>query len=255
MALFVKYFFAYDPRVLQNVLPDNNISENKSEESTVKYPNNSTELQESISHGKEIRSDIRLSPEGEKAEAISNESNNIKKTKIGLAEVVSVEKAGNQITPSISHQEDVIQEIASEKKYILQRVVKRNDNISKIARESYGGSNQTVIDLIHMANPEIKDINRIFAGQKINLPLIERKGLIKKDETGNYSIHYASFYKLEKALKCLKEIKNQNQKSFMIQTHQQKNKVYRVYYGNYENFQEAQKHLENLKLEYIYFVR
>jgi phage tail protein X len=134
-------------------------------------------------------------------------------------------------------------------------VVKRNDNISKIARESYGGSNQTVIDLIHMANPEIKDINRIFAGQKINLPLIERKGLIKKDETGNYSIHYASFYKLEKALKCLKEIKNQNQKSFMIQTHQQKNKVYRVYYGNYENFQEAQKHLENLKLEYIYFVR
>jgi septal ring-binding cell division protein DamX len=106
-----------------------------------------------------------------------------------------------------------------------------------------------------MANPEIKDINRIFAGQKINLPLIERKGLIKKDIIGNYSIHYASFYELENASRCLKELWNQDQKSFMIRTKQEGNKVYRVYYGNYKNLQDARKQLESLELEYLYFVK
>jgi general secretion pathway protein A len=255
MALFVKYFFAYDPKVLQNVLPDNNVSENKSEESTDRYPSNSAKLQESFSPRQEKHSDTGTSPQAKNSKKLNKDNNIYQETNIALAENVSVEKTGNQITPSIPHQEDVIREIASEKKYLLQRVVKRNDYISKIAKETYGAMNQTVIDLIHMANPEIKDINRIFAGQKINLPLIERKGLIKKDIIGNYSIHYASFYELENASRCLKELWNQDQKSFMIRTKQEGNKVYRVYYGNYKNLQDARKQLESLELEYLYFVK
>jgi len=122
-----------------------------------------------------------------------------------------------------------------------------------MARKKYGFSNHTILDLIHMANPEIKDIHQIYTGQVVNMPLVQKKDLIHKDKMGNYYIHYASFYEVEAAWQCLRNLRHKDQKSFVIPTRQQKNEVYRVYYGNYKSLAEAQKEIENLRFWYLSF--
>jgi type II secretory pathway predicted ATPase ExeA len=143
----------------------------------------------------------------------------------------------------------------STKSDFTKRVVKAGESLTKIARETYGVSNNTVIDLIHMANPAIKNINRIIAGQTIILPLIEKEDLIVSDEKGSYYIHYASFYNFEKAIQSVKELMDKNEKRFIIRTLQQENEVYRVYCGIFKSREEAQKELETLKLEYFPFIK
>ncbi|MHA2055764.1 MAG: AAA family ATPase, partial [Candidatus Hodarchaeales archaeon] len=134
------------------------------------------------------------------------------------------------------------------------RVVKAGESLTKIARETYGVSNNTVIDLIHMANPAIKNINRIVAGQTILLPLIEKQDLIVSDEKGSYHIHYASFYNFEKAMQSVKELMDKDEKRFIIRTQQQENEVYRVYSGIFKSRDEARKELETLKLRHLNFI-
>jgi len=136
---------------------------------------------------------------------------------------------------------------------VATKMVEPNDSLSSMARKNYGYSNHTLLDLIHMANPDIKDINQIYTGQVVNMPQIQKKDLIHKDKTGNYYIHFASFYEVEAAWQCLRDLRYKDQKSFVIATHQQKNEVYRVYYGNYKSLEDAQKEIENLRFWYLSF--
>ena len=74
------------------------------------------------------------------------------------------------------------------------RKIQPNERLTTIARNKYGIETDTIIDFIHMANPGIKHVNRIYSGQKIILPEIKRDDLIVSGAEGAYHIHYASFY-------------------------------------------------------------
>jgi hypothetical protein len=61
------------------------------------------------------------------------------------------------------------------KKHSRNYVVKRGDTVSQLITKNFGGryGNLTYsqgIKLFHAANPRIKDLNRIYVGQKINMP-------------------------------------------------------------------------------------
>lgn len=139
------------------------------------------------------------------------------------------------------------------KEYPTQRIVQPNDNLTQIAKDTYGMSNNTILDFIQMANPGIKDINRIFVGQNINLPKLKRDDLIYFGKNGHYHIHYASFYDSNVAERCLKEFGDQKQNVFILHTYQQETEVYRVYYGRFKNSHDAQKDLNALELKYLNF--
>ena len=66
---------------------------------------------------------------------------------------------------------------------------KRNDFITSLALREYGILNNTILDIIKRANPEIKDLNQISTGQKINLPPLDMDSIIVESSKGVYSIH------------------------------------------------------------------
>ena len=53
------------------------------------------------------------------------------------------------------------------------RVIKKGDNLSRLAREVYGYSNREVLDRVMRRNRGIKDINRIEPGRKIVFPTMQ----------------------------------------------------------------------------------
>ncbi len=105
-----------------------------------------------------------------------------------------------------------------------------------------------------MANPGIKNVNRIYAGRQIILPHIEKKDLIVKDEDGNFHIHYASFYNFGQAQKSVQELINDKKEAFMIPSKQGDNLVYRVYIGIFKSQDDAESSLNDLKLKYLSFL-
>ena len=54
------------------------------------------------------------------------------------------------------------------------RVVKKGDNLSRLARDVYGYSNRGVLDRVKQRNRGIKDFNRIKTGKKIIFPAMEK---------------------------------------------------------------------------------
>ncbi|MEK7308563.1 MAG: AAA family ATPase [Nitrospirota bacterium] len=135
-----------------------------------------------------------------------------------------------------------------------ERTVKPDEYLVRIAREEYGISNDTIIDLIHMANPSLKNIGLIYANQKITLPQIERKNLIVQDEQGSYYIHYASFYKFEMAQQALQELTDYKQNVFLITALQGDTMVYRLYLGIFSQYKDAENTLKSLNLRYLLFL-
>ena len=140
-----------------------------------------------------------------------------------------------------------------EEEELIPKTVRPLDNLTKIAVEVYGLSNDTIIDRIQMVNPYIENIHRIYVGQTIFLPAIRKKNLIVFFR-GGYHIHYASFYDLGSAEKCVKEFRGKRQKSFVVTTHQQENQVFRVYYGDFQSYEEARNEMENMQLRYLSFL-
>jgi len=124
----------------------------------------------------------------------------------------------------------------------------------KIAAEEYGIVNDTVLDIIHMTNPKIKNLNLIFAGQIIHLPQIRRKDLVVKDSSGRFHIHYASHYKFEDAQITVQNLVRDNMKAFVIPSIQGDNSVYRVYCGNFLSRFEAEEEIKTLELKRVPFI-
>ena len=84
---------------------------------------------------------------------------------------------------------------AAPKKVIAEVEFKMNDhwitipqgsNIDKIASEAYGANTDLGMDLIKEFNPQIKNLNRVAAGQDLLLPTLTRETLLRKQDDGSY---------------------------------------------------------------------
>ncbi|MBX3027529.1 AAA family ATPase [bacterium] len=64
-----------------------------------------------------------------------------------------------------------------------QRVmVKPGDSISQIASQTYGQASPTVLDLMKMANPSIRDIDVISVGQELKLPQLQGLAMLQQPD-------------------------------------------------------------------------
>lgn len=66
--------------------------------------------------------------------------------------------------------------------------VQTGDSVSSIAQRTYGQATPTVIDLLMLANPHIRDIDVIAVGQVIRLPQLTEGFPIVNDGSGRYSL-------------------------------------------------------------------
>lgn len=62
------------------------------------------------------------------------------------------------------------------------------DSVSSIAMRKYGQATYTILDLLKLANPDLKDINLITVGQTLRLPELGDTFPILSDESGKYAL-------------------------------------------------------------------
>jgi general secretion pathway protein A len=75
-----------------------------------------------------------------------------------------------------------------------QRVIIRHGaTIYKIAGDVYGANVALGMDLIKEFNPQIENLNWVFAGQDLVLPYLTRETLLKQQPDGSYNLIVASF--------------------------------------------------------------
>jgi type II secretory pathway predicted ATPase ExeA len=61
-----------------------------------------------------------------------------------------------------------------------------------IVSQYYGSYNTLAIDLTKEANPQIEDLDRLFAGERISLPPLTRESLLRQQPDGSYHLVIAS---------------------------------------------------------------
>lgn len=257
--IIVKYFPVHELILANNVSENKILSVQRPQEPLMRQLDN----QKSITPApQEENQQIEKAPESDHLDADNSKnpsnaanSNNdaLRETTSEIAKNAAAEEP-RELIPAMMQNPENLEMVSETKQFsVTTKMVEPNDSLSSMARKKYGFSNHTILDLIHMANPDLKDIDQIYTGQIINLPLVHKKDLIHKDKMGNYHIHFASFYEQEAAWQCLRQLRHKNKESFVVPTRQQKNEVYRVYYGSFKSLAEAQKEIENLRFWYLSF--
>ena len=76
--------------------------------------------------------------------------------------------------PAAKSEVDALQKSSKQEKRVLRIIiVVRNDTLWRISTNNYGMANNSIIKAVQAANPAIKDVSKIYEGQKIKLPEID----------------------------------------------------------------------------------
>ena len=78
-------------------------------------------------------------------------------------------------------------------------MIRSGATIYKIAIDAYGANTDLGMDLIKELNPQIEDLNWVFAGQDLLLPSLTRETLLRQQPDGSYHLIVASFRSLNRS--------------------------------------------------------
>ena len=67
-------------------------------------------------------------------------------------------------------------------------MVRPGDSVSQIATSTYGQASATMLDLMKMANPSIRDIDIISVGQELRLPQLDQGLAVLQEPNGRYAL-------------------------------------------------------------------
>ena len=67
-------------------------------------------------------------------------------------------------------------------------MVRPGDSVSQIASRTYGQASPTILDLMKMANPSIRDIDIISIGQELRLPQLDEGLALLQQADGRYAL-------------------------------------------------------------------
>lgn len=112
----------------------------------------------------------------------------------------------NQWVAFVTHQQAVPEKVIAkveqevETKWKQQRVlIQHGSTISKIVSDVYGANSLLALDIIKEFNPQIKNLNWVFAGQELLLPALTQETMLRKQPDGSYRLIVASFRGLTEA--------------------------------------------------------
>ena len=87
-------------------------------------------------------------------------------------------------------------------------IIRSGATIYKIAMDAYGANTDLGMDLIKELNPQIEDLNWVFAGQDLLLPSLTRETLLRQQPDGSYHLIVASFRSLTGAEEHARLLRN-----------------------------------------------
>jgi general secretion pathway protein A len=76
-------------------------------------------------------------------------------------------------------------------------VVKEGWTLSLVAKQYFSATNNSLLDILLEANPEIADMDLIFPGQKIKIPDITEESLLRRGSDNRYHILLGTFVSAE----------------------------------------------------------
>ena len=76
-------------------------------------------------------------------------------------------------------------------------VVREGWTLSNVAKEYFSALNNSLLDILLEANPEIVDMDLIFRGQKIKIPDITEESLLRRGSDNRYHVLLGTFVKAE----------------------------------------------------------
>jgi general secretion pathway protein A len=119
-------------------------------------------------------------------------------------------------------------------------IIPHGSSIYKIASETYGANIALGVDLIKEFNPEIKDLNRVFAGQALLLPSLTPGTLLRKEPDGSYRLIATTSYRLPRAGEYAARLRNEGyQVTITPRKVTDHLLLYRVEIGGLKGFEEA----------------
>jgi general secretion pathway protein A len=71
--------------------------------------------------------------------------------------------------------------------------VKRGTTLTLLSQQHYNGVNPTLLDLILEHNPQIRDVNRIAENEKIRIPIVTDRLLLRMEPDRGYGIFLGTF--------------------------------------------------------------
>jgi len=71
--------------------------------------------------------------------------------------------------------------------------VKKGWTLSLVAQQHYDLANPTILDILLEHNPQITDVNQIFADQQIKIPTLMEEMFLRLEADGRYSIYLGTF--------------------------------------------------------------
>jgi len=140
----------------------------------------------------------------------------------------------NMASEKISLQPDSNFQEAAVKSYKTV-IVKRGDNLTELAIQVYGWTDEGIVNLLKRNNPDILDVNLIEIGQEIVFP-----PLTKSEQAPTYTVHIASFRPFQKARSLFQELMNKGYEVYILPVNDpEKGKVFRVALGNFNDRNKA----------------
>jgi len=126
--------------------------------------------------------------------------------------------------------------------------VTEGDYIMYLTKKYYQISNETLIDFLLEANPEITDFNLIKINQKIKIPEVTEELLIMNSSDNTFKIHVGTFATPEAAKQFANEPAFTGKKVDTIPRKVSKNEMwYRVLVGNFRSREECRQVISTLK--------
>jgi general secretion pathway protein A len=127
-------------------------------------------------------------------------------------------------------------------------LVEEGWTLSSVARQYFSGINQSLLDFILEANPEIRDVNLIFPGQKIRIPPITEETLLQRGSDNRYWINLGTFATVQETGRYKGEpvLRGKNLKVVSRPVSPQEN-WYRIAAGPFSTREEALRVIQTLK--------
>jgi general secretion pathway protein A len=126
--------------------------------------------------------------------------------------------------------------------------VKKDWTLSLMAQQYYGLVNPTVLDILLEHNPQIKDVNQIFADEQMKIPALKEEIFLDRDADGRYHIYLGTFED-QRSIQALRKHPLLQGKTFKTTPRKVSNDVlwYRTKVGGFSSREEALQTLRSLK--------
>jgi hypothetical protein len=129
-----------------------------------------------------------------------------------------------------------------------------NPCLADLVLTRYGIENDTIMDLIQMANPDRGSVAHECKQTQLILPNIEKPDLIRQHPDGAYRIHYATFYRSDDAARWAETLRLSGLNALVEAETQGSDPVFRIFAGPYPTLEETQGVLESLNFDHLPFL-